>query len=86
MIATFGLAAILMMGVSTANGKAGMLVSDLTSGDTNQPCTEQNEDTKTDWGIILSDFTGVIVHAFTGIIIHTNAAETPVECGVIVHA
>lgn len=81
MIATLGLAVVMMMTVSTAN--AGMLISDLTGGDTNQPCTEQ-KDGKTDWGIIISDFTGVITHGFTGIII-VGAAETPVDCGVITH-
>ena len=81
MIATLGLAIIMMMTVSTA--KAGILLADLTGGNTNQPCTEQKDD-KTNWGIIISDFTGVISHGFTGIII-VGAAENPVDCGVISH-
>jgi hypothetical protein len=83
MIATLGLAVVMMMTVSTVNAKSGMLISDFTGGDTNQPCTEQPGG-KTDWGIILSDFTGVISHGFTGIVIY-GAAETPVDCGVISH-
>lgn len=79
MIATLGLAVVMMMTVSTAN--AGIIIGDA-KGDTNQPCTEQKE--KTDWGMILSDFTGVIVYGFTGIII-VGAADTPVDCGVIVY-
>lgn len=91
MIATFGLAAVMMMGVSTANAKGGLLMSDLAGGD-NQPCTEQKGDTKTDWGIIMADFTGVVVHGFTGVVVHgftgiiiSDAADTPVECGIIIH-
>ncbi len=80
MIATLGLAVVMMMTVSTAN--AGIILADA-KGDTNQPCTEQKEG-KTDWGIILADFTGVVVHGFTGIII-VGAADTPVDCGVVVH-
>lgn len=81
-IATFGLAAVMMMGVSTAN--AGIILTDFSSGDS-QPCTEQKDDTKTDFtGIILTDFTGIILTDFTGIII-VGAAETPVDCGVIIH-
>lgn len=81
MIATLGLAVVMMMTVSTAN--AGMIISDLTGGDTNQPCTEQKDD-KTDWGMIITDFTGIIIHEFTGIII-VGATETPVDCGIIIH-
>lgn len=82
LIATFGLVAILLIGFSTT--KAGIIITDLKGGDTNEPCTEQKDDTKTDWGIIITDFTGIIITDFTGIII-VGAAETPVDCGVIVY-
>ena len=52
MIATLGLAVVMMMTVSTANADTGILLADLTDSDTNQPCTEQPGG-KTDWGIIL---------------------------------
>lgn len=79
MIATLGLAVVMMMTVSTAN--AGIIVTDA-KGNTNQPCTEQKGD-KADWGIIITDFTGVVVWGFTGIII-VGASDTPVDCGVVV--
>lgn len=83
MIATFGLAVVMMMGVSTANGKGGLLMADLTGGNTNEPCTEQKSESKLDWGIIITDFGGIIITDFTGIII-VAAAETPVDCGIII--
>lgn len=81
LIATFSFAALLFATTTTAN--AGILISDLTKDSQNQPCTEQKED-KTNWGIIISDFTGIIVYGFTGIII-VGVAETPADCGIIVY-
>lgn len=81
MIATLGLAVVMMMTVSTAN--AGIILADA-KGDTNQPCTEQKGD-KADWGIVIHAFTGIVIHAFTGIII-VGAADTPVDCGIVIHA
>ena len=82
MIAALGLTTAIAMTASTA--KAGFLLTDLTDGDTNQPCTEKTDTSKTDWGFILTDATGVVVHGFTGIII-VGATDTPVDCGVVVH-
>lgn len=74
----FVLAAILMLGVGTAN--AGILMSDLKET-APQTCTEP--ETKIDYGVIVTGLVGVIVTGFTGVIV-TGAVDTNTECGVIV--
>lgn len=78
-LATFLLVTTLM--VSATSAKAGLLVSDLTNQNT-QICTETKEDSKPDWGVIVTGLTGVIVTGFTGVIV-TGAVETPVDCGIL---
>ena len=73
------LAATLMIGTGTAN--AGVLLSEL-NGNEPQPCTENQKDDKTDWGIVITQFTGIVITQFTGIVI-TNVATTPVNCGIL---
>lgn len=80
LIATFSFAALLFATTTTAN--AGILISDLTK-DGQNPCTEQKED-KTNWGIIIHNITGILISDFTGIII-VGVAETPADCGIIIH-
>jgi hypothetical protein len=79
LMAAVTLIAVLMIGATSAN--AGLLVSDFSGGDDTQPCTATNND-KTDWGIIVTGFTGIIVTGFTGIIV-TGAADSPVDCGIL---
>lgn len=70
---------LLTIGASTA--KAGILMSDLKGSDTPPACIEGKAN-KTDWGILMSDFTGIIITGFTGIII-TSTSDTPVDCGIL---
>lgn len=83
----FVLAAVLMLGVGTAN--AGILMTDGFKDTTPQPCTEP--DTRVDNGVIVTGLTGVIVTGFTGVIVTgftgvivTGAVDTQEDCGVIV--
>jgi hypothetical protein len=46
-----------------------------------QPCTDQ-KDTKMDWGVVITSITGVVITSITGVVI-TSAAETPVDCGIL---
>jgi hypothetical protein len=78
-LATFLLVMTLMVSVTSA--KTGLLVSDLSDQNT-QPCIETNDNSKLDWGVIVTGFTGVIVTGFTGVIV-TGAIETPVDCGIL---
>jgi hypothetical protein len=79
LLATMSLMAVLM--VSTSTAKAGILMSDLRSGDT-QPCTEIKKDdsTKVDSGILVT-FTGILV-TFTGILV-TFSDDSQVDCGIL---
>ena len=84
MLAAITLTAVLMLGATSAN--AGILLSDLAGTVNQNPCTEQT--TKVDGGIAINDgiivagFTGIIVAGFTGIIV-AGAADTPVNCGIL---
>ena len=75
------LMAVLMISATTA--KAGIMMTDGFKGNDPQPCKEMNENTKTDWGIIVQGFTGIIVQGFTGIIVQ-GAVDTSLDCGIIV--
>ena len=78
------LAAILLimaLMVSATSANTGILVSDLSDQNT-QPCTETKDDTKLDWGVIVTGLTGVIVTGFTGVIV-TGAVDTQVDCGIL---
>ena len=78
LVASFVLAGIIIMSVSTAN--AGFLISDFGGGDqTPNPCKAKSE-IKVDNGIIVSGFTGIIVSGFTGII---ASGYTDVSCGLL---
>jgi hypothetical protein len=70
---------VLMISVSTS--KAGILMSDFKSGET-QSCTETKTKFKTNWGIVITSLTGIVITSFTGIVI-TSAADTPVDCGIL---
>jgi hypothetical protein len=82
LIATLTLTGIIIL--STTNAQAGLMMSDLTDGDTPNPCTEKVEktDTKVDHGIIVN-LTGIIVN-LTGIIVNFTK-DTPTDCGIIVN-
>jgi hypothetical protein len=67
--------------VSASSAKAGLLVSDLVDNNP-QPCIETSKDSKLDWGIVVTGFTGIVVTGFTGIVI-TGAVDTPVDCGIL---
>jgi hypothetical protein len=80
LLTTIAFVAVLMISAPTA--KAGILMSDLTDGDT-RPCTETKvESTKIDWGVIVQGFTGVIVQGFTGVIVQ-GVTNTQVDCGIL---
>ena len=81
LIATVALLAVLMIGASAA--KAGILMTDDLSKANPQSCTETKNDTKIDWGIVITNFTGIVITNFTGIVI-TNAVDTPVNCGIVI--
>ena len=78
LLAVITLMAVLMVTASTA--KAGIMLSDLQSGDP-QPCTQTTGDS-TNWGILVTGLTGILVTGFTGILV-TGAADTPVNCGIM---
>ena len=79
LVATFALAGIIMMGVSTAN--AGFLMSDFGSRpETPSPCKAKTK-VKVDHGIIVSGFTGIIVSGFTGIIV---SGYNDISCGLLI--
>ena len=82
LLATFTLVVVLLVTASTA--KAGLLVSDLTGGNTETPCSETKVDTKINWGVIINGFTGVIINGFTGVIIN-DITDTNTNCGVIIN-
>jgi hypothetical protein len=78
LVATFALAGIILMSVSSAN--AGFLISDFGGRtETPNPCKEKT-DVKVDNGIIVSGFTGIIVSGFTGIIV---SGYTDISCGLL---
>jgi hypothetical protein len=79
LLAVVTLAAVLMISASTA--KAGILMSDL-KGNEPQPCTETKTDSKTNWGIVITSLTGIVITSLSGIVI-TSAADTPVDCGIL---
>lgn len=90
LLAAVTLMAVLMIGASTA--KAGLLVSDFTGSAPETPCTETNDDTKLDWGVIVNGATGVIVNGFTGLLVSdftgvivVGATDPDENCGVIVN-
>ena len=70
---------VLMVNVSSA--KTGLLVSDLTNNNA-QPCSETKIDSKLNWGIVITGFTGIVITGFTGIVI-TGAIDSPVDCGIL---
>lgn len=72
---------VMVLMVSTSSAKTGLLVSDLTDQNP-QVCIETKNDTKLDWGVIVTGLTGVIVTGFTGVIV-TGAADSPVDCGIL---
>lgn len=72
---------IMALMVSTTSAKAELLASDLSDQNT-QLCTETKDDTKFDWGVIVTGLTGVIVTGFTGVIV-TGAVDTQVDCGIL---
>jgi hypothetical protein len=80
LLATITLMAILVVSASTA--KAGIMLTDLRNGDM-QPCTETKGETKTNWGIVITSFTGIVITSITGIVI-TSAADTTVNCGIVI--
>jgi hypothetical protein len=80
LLATITLMAILVMSASTA--KAGIMLSDLSGGDT-QSCTAEKNNSKVDWGIVLTGFTGIVLTGFTGIVL-TGAVDTPADCGILI--
>ena len=73
LLATVTLMAVLMISASTA--KAGILLSDGLKSNDPQPCTKTNGDTKTDWGIVITSFTGIVI---------TSAVDTPTDCGIVI--
>ena len=79
LLATITLMAVLL--ISAANAKAGILMSDLKSNDV-PSCTETKDNTKANWGIVITNFTGIVITSFTGIVI-TSATDTPVNCGIL---
>jgi hypothetical protein len=79
LLAAVTLMAVLMISATTAN--AGLLVSDFSGGGDTQSCTETNGG-KTNWGILVTGFTGILVTGFTGILV-TGATDTPVNCGIL---
>ncbi len=76
-LATATLATVLLCGTSIAN--AGLLISDLTGGETNPPCTEQSAT-----GILVVGFTGILVVGLTGILVVGAADQETVNCGILV--
>ena len=83
MIAAGMMVTILAASNIFANG--GIIVSDAT--ERSKSCTE----TKSDWGIIVSDVIGIIVSDFGGIIVSdlggiivSDAADNSETCGIIV--
>jgi len=69
--------------ISVPTAKAGIVLTGL-KDDNPQPCTETKTDSKTDWGIVLTGFTGIVLTGFTGIVL-TGAVDTQTECGIIMH-
>ncbi len=74
-----------LLAVSTTFADPGILISDLSGGNTPTPCTEGNG-TKNDQdtGIIIAGLTGIIIAGFTGIIIAGATDNGPVNCGIII--
>ncbi len=75
---------IVVLTGSASTVRAGLLVSDLTGGNTETPCTETKIDPKLNWGIIINGLTGVIINGFTGVIIN-DTVNTPTNCGIIIN-
>ena len=74
---TFILCTLVSVSVSV---NAGIIVGNVAPIDQNVPC----ESTKTDWGIIVGNFTGIIVGNLTGIIVGNVANFPEKDCGIIV--
>ena len=72
-LAAITLTIVLMVGTTFAGD--GLLVSDLTSNPTPQPCSQTTT--------IVNELTGIIVIGFTGIIV-IGVADAPTDCGIIV--
>lgn len=66
---------------SAESAKAGLLVSDLVDNNP-ETCTIKDSDSKLDWGIVVTGFTGIVITGFTGIVI-TGVADSPVDCGIL---
>jgi hypothetical protein len=79
LLTAIALMSVLMISVSTA--KAGILMSDFKASE-EQICTETKKDSKTNWGIVITSLTGIVITSLTGIVI-TSAADTPVDCGIL---
>ena len=78
LVATFALAGIIMMSVSTAN--AGFLISDFGGRtETPSPCKQKTKN-KVNHGILMGDFTGIIVSGLTGIIV---SGYNDISCGLL---
>ena len=81
-IATLTLTGIIAMGTTTA--QAGLMMSDLTGRDNQQPCSEKVEKTatKVNHGIIVSGF-GIIVCGFGIIVSGFTKDDTRTNCGIM---
>lgn len=78
-LATATLATVILC--STSMARAGLLISDLSGGETQQPCTEQSAT-----GILVVGFTGILVVGFTGILVvgAADSGEGTQNCGILV--
>lgn len=82
LMAAITLLAVLVLSTTSAN--AGIIVSDFTGSNGDNPCTDK-DGVKVDSGILMSDLGGIIIAGFTGIIIagKSGSGGTPVDCGII---
>ncbi len=79
-LAAITLVAFLMIG--TAKADDGIVITELT-GNNSQTCDVKDN---TNWGIVITEFTGIVITEFTGIVITEFTANNSAKsCGIILN-